>query len=107
VQCQNLKLAGVGCFVDSCRTCKSCKAGDEQLCDEGMTGTYNSYERGTKIPTYGGYSTSIDDEYTLHISDKLELSGVVLYYVLESTYSPLRRLNVGKGHKVGVLGLGA
>jgi uncharacterized zinc-type alcohol dehydrogenase-like protein len=48
------EIAGVGCFVDS-RTCKSC-AGDEQLCDEGMTGTYNSYERGTKIPTYGGYS---------------------------------------------------
>jgi uncharacterized zinc-type alcohol dehydrogenase-like protein len=72
------EIAGVGCFVDSCRTCKSCKAGDEQLCDEGMTGTYNSYERGTKIPTYGGYSTSItaDEEYTLHISDKLELSGV-------------------------------
>jgi uncharacterized zinc-type alcohol dehydrogenase-like protein len=45
------EIAGVGCFVDSCRTCKSCKAGDEQLCDEGMTGTYNSYERGTKIPT--------------------------------------------------------
>jgi uncharacterized zinc-type alcohol dehydrogenase-like protein len=67
VQCQNLLIAGVGCFVDSCRTCKSCKAGDEQLCDEGMTGTYNS-ERGTKIPTYGGYSTSItaDEEYTLH-----------------------------------------
>jgi uncharacterized zinc-type alcohol dehydrogenase-like protein len=42
------EIAGVGCFVDSCRTCKSCKAGDEQLCDEGMTGTYNSYERGTK-----------------------------------------------------------
>jgi uncharacterized zinc-type alcohol dehydrogenase-like protein len=68
VQCQNLKLvkAGVGCFVDSCRTCKSCKAGDEQLCDEGMTGTYN--RRGTKIPTYGGYSTSITaDEGILYI----------------------------------------
>jgi uncharacterized zinc-type alcohol dehydrogenase-like protein len=56
-----------------------------------MTGTYNSYERGTKIPTYGGYSTSIDDEYTLHISDKLELSGAfsimcwnqpILHYVV-------------------------
>jgi uncharacterized zinc-type alcohol dehydrogenase-like protein len=70
-----------------------------------MTGTYNSYERGTKIPTYGGYSTSITaDEYTLHISDKLELSGVALCYGI--TTSPLRRLNVGKGHKVGVLGLG-
>jgi uncharacterized zinc-type alcohol dehydrogenase-like protein len=61
------EIAGVGCFVDSCRTCKSCKAGDE-LCDEGMTGTYNSYERGTKIPTYGGYSTSITaDEGILYI----------------------------------------
>jgi uncharacterized zinc-type alcohol dehydrogenase-like protein len=43
------EIAGVGCFVDSCRTCKSCKAGDEQLCDEGMTGTYNSYEEGQRF----------------------------------------------------------
>ena len=103
------ELAGVGCFVDSCRTCPSCQAGDEQLCDEGMTGTYNSYERGTNIPTYGGYSTSItvDEEYTLHVSDKLELSGVApLLCAGITTYSPLRYLNVGKGHKVGVLGLG-
>ncbi|MFQ3173209.1 MAG: putative zinc-type alcohol dehydrogenase-like protein [Flavobacterium sp.] len=103
------ELAGVGCFVDSCRICASCKAGDEQLCDEGMTGTYNSYERGTKIPTYGGYSTSItaDEDYTLHISDKLELSAVApLLCAGITTYSPLRRLKVGKGHKVGVLGLG-
>jgi uncharacterized zinc-type alcohol dehydrogenase-like protein len=42
------EIAGVGCSVDSCRTCKSCKAGDEQLCDEGMTGTYNSYEKRDK-----------------------------------------------------------
>jgi uncharacterized zinc-type alcohol dehydrogenase-like protein len=103
------ELAGVGCFVDSCRTCPSCKAGDEQLCDEGMTGTYNSYERGTKTPTYGGYSTSItaDENYILHISDKLELSGVApLLCAGITTYSPLRYLKVGKGHKVGVLGLG-
>lgn len=98
------ELAGVGCFVDSCRTCHSCKAGDKQLCDEGMTGTYNSYERGTKTPTYGGYSTSItvDEDYTLHISDKLELSGVApLLCAGITTYSPLRYLKVGKGHKVG------
>jgi uncharacterized zinc-type alcohol dehydrogenase-like protein len=65
-------------------------------------------KRGTKIPTYGVLPTSItaDEEYTLHISDKLELSGVVSCYVLESPPTP-RRLNVGrKGHKVGVLGLG-
>ena len=103
------ELAGVGCFVDSCRTCPSCKSGEEQFCEEGMTGTYNSYERGTKTPTYGGYSTSItvDENYTLHISDKLELSGVApLLCAGITTYSPLRYLKVGKGHKVGVLGLG-
>jgi uncharacterized zinc-type alcohol dehydrogenase-like protein len=103
------ELAGVGCFVDSCRHCQSCLEGEEQYCDEGMTGTYNSYERGTKIPTYGGYSTTItvDEKYTLHISDKLPLSGVApLLCAGITTYSPLRHLNVGKGHKVAVLGLG-
>lgn len=103
------ELAGVGCFVDSCRHCQSCLEGEEQYCDEGMTGTYNSYERGTKIPTYGGYSTTItvDEKYTLHVSDKLPLSGVApLLCAGITTYSPLRHLKVGKGHKVAVLGLG-
>lgn len=101
--------AGVGCFVDSCRVCPNCKTGEEQFCEEGMTGTYNSYERGTDIPTYGGYSTGItvDEAYTLRISDKLELSEVApLLCAGITTYSPLRHLKVGKGHKVGVLGLG-
>ncbi|WP_298151903.1 NAD(P)-dependent alcohol dehydrogenase [Flavobacterium sp.] len=101
--------AGVGCFVDSCRTCANCKAGEEQFCEEGMTGTYNSFERGTEIPTYGGYSTGItvDESYTLRISDKLNLSEVApLLCAGITTYSPLRHLNVGKGHKVAVLGLG-
>ena len=103
------ELAGVGCFVDSCRHCDNCKSGEEQFCDEGMTGTYNSHERGTDIPTYGGYSSTItvDENYTLHISDKLPLSGVApLLCAGITTYSPLRHLNVGEGHKVAVLGLG-
>ncbi len=103
------ELAGVGCFVDSCRECASCKEGEEQYCEEGMTGTYNSYERGTNIPTYGGYSTSIsvDEKYALHVSDKLPLEGVApLLCAGITTYSPLRHLKVGKGHKVAVLGLG-
>jgi len=102
-------LAGVGCFVDSCRQCESCREGEEQFCEEGMTGTYNSYERGTKIPTYGGYSTSIkvDEQYALHVSDKLPLKGVApLLCAGITTYSPLKYLKVGKGQKVGVLGLG-
>jgi len=103
------ELAGVGCFVDSCRKCSSCLEGEEQFCEEGMTGTYNSYERGTTTPTYGGYSTTItvDQDYVLHVSEKLDLKGVApLLCAGITTYSPLRYLKVGKGHKVAVLGLG-
>lgn len=103
------ELAGVGCFVDSCRQCQSCLEGEENYCEEGMTGTYNSYERGTDRPTYGGYATSInvDEKYALHVSDKLPLEGVApLLCAGITTYSPLRHLKVGKGHKVAVLGLG-
>ncbi|WP_153800045.1 NAD(P)-dependent alcohol dehydrogenase [Foetidibacter luteolus] len=102
-------LAGVGCFVDSCRECPSCKAGDEQYCEEGMTGTYNAYERDGKTPTYGGYSTQIvvDENYVLHVSEKLPLEAVApLLCAGITTYSPLRYAGVGKGHKVAVLGLG-
>ena len=102
-------LAGIGCFVDSCRVCPSCKSGEEQYCDEGMTATYNSYERGNGTPTYGGYSTMItaDQQYVLRVSDKLDLRGVApLLCAGITTWSPLRHLKVGKGHKVGVLGLG-
>jgi uncharacterized zinc-type alcohol dehydrogenase-like protein len=102
-------LAGVGCFVDSCRTCSNCQAGLEQYCEEGMVGTYNGRERGTKAPTYGGYSTQIvvDEDYTLQISDKLSLPGVApLLCAGITTYSPLRYVNAGKGHRIGVVGLG-
>jgi uncharacterized zinc-type alcohol dehydrogenase-like protein len=102
-------LAGIGCFVDSCRECESCKQGVEQYCDGGMTGTYNSRERLTGAPTYGGYSTQIvvDENYVLKVSEKLPLSGVApLLCAGITTYSPLKYLGVGKGHKVAVLGLG-
>jgi uncharacterized zinc-type alcohol dehydrogenase-like protein len=101
-------LAGVGCFVDSCRTCPSCLAHEEQYCDNGMTGTYNSRDKEGN-PTYGGYSTQIvvDEQYTLHVSDKLPLAGVApLLCAGITTYSPLRHWNVGKGQKVAVVGLG-
>ena len=103
------ELAGVGCFVDSCRECANCKAGIEQYCEVGMNGTYNGYERDGKTPTYGGYSTHIvvDENYTLHVSDKLPLSGVApLLCAGITTYSPLRYVGVKKGDKVAVLGLG-
>lgn len=104
------ELAGVGCFVDSCRVCPSCKVGLEQYCEQGgMTGTYNSYERDGKTPTYGGYSDKIvvDEQYALHISSKLPLEGVApLLCAGITTYSPLQEWKVGKGHRLGVLGLG-
>jgi len=104
------ELAGVGCFVDSCRTCPSCQAGLEQYCtDGGMTATYNGLERDGKTPTYGGYSTHIvvDQDYALHISDKLDLAAVApLLCAGITTYSPLRHWKVGRGTKMGVVGLG-
>lgn len=102
-------LAGIGCFVDSCRVCVNCKNDEEQYCLEGMTGTYNARERETNAPTYGGYSTQIvvDEHYTLRVSDKLPLAGVApLLCAGITTYSPLRHVGVTKGHKVAVLGLG-
>ena len=74
-----------------------------------MSPTYNGYEQDGKTPTYGGYSTQIvvDEDYTLKVSPKLPLEGVgPLLCAGITTYSPLRHWNVGKGHKVGVLGLG-
>jgi uncharacterized zinc-type alcohol dehydrogenase-like protein len=102
-------LAGIGCFVDSCRECENCKQSLQQYCDQGMVSTYNARERGTGAPTYGGYSTNIvvDEHYTLKVSDKLSLAGVApLLCAGITTYSPLRHVKVGKGHKVAVLGLG-
>jgi uncharacterized zinc-type alcohol dehydrogenase-like protein len=102
-------LAGVGCFVDSCRTCASCKEGLEQYCEVGMVGTYNGREKVTNAPTYGGYSSQIvvDESYTLRVSDKLALERVgPLLCAGITTYSPLRHWKVGKGHKVGIVGLG-
>ncbi|MBC8112676.1 MAG: NAD(P)-dependent alcohol dehydrogenase, partial [Verrucomicrobia bacterium] len=102
------ELAGVGCFVDSCRTCPSCLANEEQYCDMGMTATYNGRDKAGN-PTYGGYSTQIvvDEKYTLHVADNLPLEGVApLLCAGITTYSPLRHWNIGKGHKVAVVGLG-
>lgn len=102
-------LAGVGCFVDSCRTCPSCQEGLEQYCDEGMVGTYNAEERGTGKPTFGGYSNQIvvDENYTLKIPANLPLEAVApLLCAGITTYSPLKYFNVGHDQKVAVVGLG-
>lgn len=102
-------LAGVGCLVDSCRECDKCKEGLEQFCENGSVGTYNSKEKDGKTITYGGYSKLIvtREDFVLKVSDKLDLKAVApLLCAGITTYSPLRHWKVGKGHKVGVLGLG-
>lgn len=102
-------LAGVGCFVDSCRTCSSCHDHLEQFCENHMVQTYNSVEKDLKTPTYGGYSKLIvvDEKYTLRIPNSLPLSHVApLLCAGITTYSPLRYWKVGKEHEVAVMGLG-
>lgn len=103
-------LAAVGCMVDSCRTCDNCRAGLEQFCDNpGPVFTYNSKDQHTGGMTYGGYSKSIvvDHDFVLRISDKLDLAATApLLCAGITTYSPLRHWKIGKGHKVGVVGLG-
>lgn len=102
-------LVGVGCFIDSCRTCPSCLAGEEQYCDTGMNGTYNGYEKDGKTPTYGGYSKKIvvDHNYVLKVAEHLPITGVApLLCAGITTYSPLRKWNVKKGDRVGIIGLG-
>ena len=100
---------GVGCFVDSCRTCASCKEDLEQYCEVGMNPTYNGYEKDGKTPTYGGYSTKIvvDENYLLHISPKIRLAEAApLLCAGITTYSPLKHWKAGPGKKVAVMGLG-
>jgi len=102
-------LAGVGCFVDSCRTCDNCKDGEEQYCENHLSATYNGYEQDKKTPTYGGYSTQIvlDENYGLHIDPSLPLEAVApLLCAGITTYSPLKHWKIGKGDKVAVVGLG-
>ncbi len=100
---------GVGCFVDSCRECEACHAGEEQYCATGMTGTYNAYERGTKTPTWGGYSTRIvvDEDYVLRVPSSIPLERAApLLCAGITTYSPLRHFGVKAGDRVAVVGLG-
>lgn len=100
---------GVGCLVDSCRTCENCSEGLEQYCIKGGSYTYNGYEQDKKTPTYGGYSdvVVVHEDFVLRVSDKLPLQNVApLLCAGITTYSPLRHWKVGKGHKVAVLGLG-
>ena len=100
---------GVGVFIDSCRKCSNCTRGLQQYCLEGMTGTYNGYERNTQTIAYGGYSNNfvIDENYAVTVPTNLEMSGVAPLLCAGITlYSPIRHWKVGPGSKVAVMGLG-
>ncbi len=99
---------GVGVIVDSCRTCASCQAGEEQYCEVGATLTYGAYDKYGEL-TQGGYANNIvtDEHFVHNVSTKLDPAGVApLLCAGITTYSPLRHWEVGPGQKVGVVGLG-
>ncbi|HVY94157.1 MAG TPA: NAD(P)-dependent alcohol dehydrogenase [Bryobacteraceae bacterium] len=99
---------GVGCFVDSCRTCAECKRGEEQYCSVATVFTYASADKEGR-PTYGGYSDKIvvDENYVLRIPDNLSLDGAAPLLCAGITlYSPLKHWGAGPGKKVGIIGLG-
>jgi len=103
------QIAAVGCLVDSCRTCASCKEGLEQFCIGPATFTYNAPDKHLGGVTLGGYSESIvvDEDFVLRVSEKANLAASApLVCAGITTYSPLRHWNVRSGQKVGVVGLG-
>ena len=102
-------IVGVGCMVDSCRQCASCREGLENYCERGFTGTYNSPDRHTGGHTFGGYSSHIvvDQAFVLRVPEGLDPAGAApLLCAGITTYSPLRHWKVGPGQKVGIVGLG-
>ena len=102
-------LAAVGCMVDSDRVCESCKADLEQYCETGPTFTYNSEDKHLGGMTYGGYSKSIvvDEAFVLRPPTNLDPAATApLLCAGITTYSPLRHWKVGKGQRVGIVGLG-
>ncbi len=102
-------LAGVGCMVDSCRECSACHEDLEQYCENGCTLTYNGKERNSERVTFGGYSEQIvvDARFVVKVPESLDLKAVApLLCAGITSYSPLRHWQVGKGQRVGVIGLG-
>ncbi|WP_372919444.1 NAD(P)-dependent alcohol dehydrogenase [Salegentibacter sp.] len=102
-------LVGVGCMVDSCQECDSCKEDLEQYCENGATLTYNSKDKHLGGHTFGGYSEQVvvDKKFVLRIPENIDAKAAApLLCAGITTYSPLRHWNVKKGDKVGVIGLG-
>ena len=104
------QTVGVGCMVNSCKTCDACQEHEEQFCETGMTATYNSVDKhGDGTVTKGGYSTNIvvNEDFVLRIPEGMPLDRTApLLCAGITTYSPLHRYGVKAGTKVGIVGLG-
>ncbi len=115
-------LVGVGCMIDSCRSCEPCREGDENYCEgpNSWLATYNGPMIASKKAvggqnvygrdnTFGGYSNVlvVREEFVLRISEGLapEQAAPILCAGV-TTYSPLKHWGVKPGDKVGVVGLG-
>jgi len=99
---------GVGCFVDSCRSCPECQIGLEQYCSVQTVWTYNARDK-AGTPTYGGYSDRIvvDENYVLRMPNNLSLDACAPLLCAGITlYSPLRHWHAGPGKKVAIVGMG-
>jgi uncharacterized zinc-type alcohol dehydrogenase-like protein len=102
-------MAAIGCIVDSCRTCVPCTHDLENMCLQYPTPTYNGFERGSRRPTFGGYSNNYiaDEAYVVRVPKGLDPAGAApLLCAGITTYSPLRHWKVGPGQRIGILGLG-
>jgi len=102
-------IGGVGCMVDSCGECRSCKSDIEQFCLKGNAATYNGTEMDRKTPTHGGYASHIvvTDRFVLNVPKNLDPAGAApLLCAGITTYSPLKEHGCKAGSKVGVGGLG-
>lgn len=102
--------AGIGCIVDSCRKCDSCKKGEEHHCETGMKGTYGSPDNTAPTGiTQGGYANNIvvKEHFAIKIPNNLDLKyAAPLLCAGITTYSPLMREKFKKGDKVGIIGIG-
>lgn len=102
-------MVGVGCMVDSCQHCSACAEGLEQYCENGFVGTYNGEEMHTGGMTFGGYAKNIvvTEKFVLRVPESLDPAAAApLLCAGITTWSPLREWKVGKGQKVGIVGLG-
>lgn len=103
--------AGVGCMVNSCGECESCKKSLEQFCEKGQTVfTYDCKDCfHDDEPTYGGYSDNIvvSEKFAINVPADAPLDKVApLLCAGITTYSPIRFSNVGHGHRVAIAGFG-